>query len=280
MKNTVVGRVHSVSSSNKKKLANFNYAHAETQLDSLTGLTNKMHTQHLISRYLHDNPDCKCALFVIDIDNFKSVNDNNGHLFGDAVLTSISSAIKSTFRNSDIVGRIGGDEFMVLMKDYRSLSDVIDKANDLKHVIRNTYVGEGTSIISVSVGISLFSEHGKDFDTLYEKADNAMYFNKNNGKDGYTIYSPDNKAISSGGRANKKKENDYTTYNKKKNPTNTFAYELMDFTFKITHFKTLVNNNQRFLNPLIGVISNIQLVLWIFDLSLCSSKSSYWNSEW
>ncbi len=243
MKNTVTGRVHSVSSNNRKKLANFSYAHAETQLDSLTGLTNKMHTQQLISNYLHDNPMCNCALFVIDVDNFKSVNDNNGHLFGDAVLTSIAAAIKSTFRNSDIVGRIGGDEFMVLMKDYRTLSDVIDKANALKHVIRNTYVGEGDYVISVSVGISLFNEHGEDFNTLYQKADNAMYFNKNNGKDGYTIYSPDNKDISSGGRINKKDENAYTTFNKKKtNLTNTFAYELMDFTFKIMEDSKEVDN--------------------------------------
>lgn len=242
MKKTVTGRVHSVSSNNRKKLANFNYTHSETQLDSLTGLTNKMHTQQLISNYLFDYPNSNCALFVIDIDNFKSVNDNNGHLFGDAVLTSIASAIKSTFRSSDIVGRIGGDEFMVLMKDYRQLSDVVDKANSLRHAIRNTYVGEGNYMVSVSVGISLFNEHGSDFATLYEKADNAMYFNKNNGKDGYTIYSPDNKNITSGGRS-KKNDEGYTTFNKKKtNAINTYAYELMDFTFKIMEDSKDVDN--------------------------------------
>lgn len=244
MKNTVVGRVHSVSSNNRKKLANFSYAHSETQLDSLTGLTNKMHTQHLVSTYLHNNPESNCALFVIDVDNFKLVNDTNGHLFGDTVLTDISAAIKATFRSTDVVGRIGGDEFMVLMKDYRQLSDVVDKANALKHAIRNTYVGDGDYIVSVSVGISLFKEHGSDFETLYQKADNAMYFNKNNGKDGYTIYSPENKDISSGGRINKKNEEDYTTFNKKqKNKSvNTFAYELMDFTFRIMEDSKEVDN--------------------------------------
>lgn len=243
MKNTVVGRVHSVSSNNRKKLANFTYAHSETQLDSLTGLTNKMHTQHLITTYLHNNPNSNCALFVIDVDNFKSVNDTNGHLFGDTVLTDISAAIKSTFRSTDVVGRIGGDEFMVLMKDYRQLSDVIDKANSLKHAIRKTYVGDGDYIVSVSVGISLFKEHGTDFDTLYVNADNAMYFNKNNGKDGYTIYSPDNKDISSGGRSGKKKDDGYTTFNKKTDKkSRTFEYELMDFTFKIMEDSKEVDN--------------------------------------
>ncbi len=260
MKDTVVGRVHSVSSNNRKKLAGFSYAHLETQLDSLTGLTNKMHTQHLITNYLRNNPDSNCALIVIDVDNFKSVNDTNGHLFGDAVLTNIASAIKSTFRNTDVIGRIGGDEFMVLMKDYRQISDIIDKANALKHAIRNTYVGDGDYIVSASIGISLFREHGEDFATLYEKADNAMYFNKNNGKDGYTIYSPDNKDISSGGRT-RKKEEDYTTFNQKTHKSmNTFAYELMDFTFKIMEDSKDVDNAINLLLRKVTDHYNISLV--------------------
>lgn len=243
MKNTLIGRVHSVSRNNRKKLTGFNYALSETQLDLLTGLTNKMHTHHLISNYLKDNPNSNCALFVIDVDNFKSVNDNNGHLFGDAVLTNISSTIKSTFRSSDIVGRIGGDEFMVLMKDYRQLSDVIDKANALKYAVRNTYVGDGDYIISVSIGISLSKEHGCDFTTLFEKADNAMYFSKNNGKDDYAIYSPENTEISSGGRTRHNNNDYYTTFNKRNNtPVNSFAYELMDFTFKIMDDSKDVDN--------------------------------------
>lgn len=244
MKNTVTGRIHSVSGYNRKKLARFSYNHAETQLDSLTGLTNKMHTQHLISQYLYDNPTSNCALFVIDVDDFKLVNDNNGHLFGDAVLASISNSIKSTFRSSDIIGRVGGDEFMVLMKEYRQISDVIDKANALRHAIHDTYAGEGNRIMSVSIGISLFKEHGDDFNTLYEKADQAMYFNKNNDKDGYTIYSPDDKSISSGGRLSSDKSSSYyTTFNQKNvNSSNVFAYELMDFTFRIMEDSKDVDN--------------------------------------
>ncbi len=234
MKNTVTGRVHSINVHNRKKLVRFSNTPAELQLDSLTGLTNKMHTQHLISQYLHDNPNSNCALFVIDVDNFKSVNDNNGHLFGDAVLANISHAIKSIFRNSDVIGRIGGDEFMVLMKDYRHISDVLDKANALRCAIHETYAGADNQVMSVSVGISLSREHGNDFNTLYEKADRAMYFNKNNNKDGYTIYSDENKSISSGGRFSDNNTQEYTTFNQKNvSLENIFAYELMDFTFRI-----------------------------------------------
>lgn len=264
MNKTVVGRVHSVNHKNKEKIQNLTYSHSELQLDSLTGLTNKMMTNQLIINYLKNNPDSNCALFVIDVDNFKAVNDNNGHLFGDAVLTSIASVIKSTFRSTDIVGRIGGDEFMVLMKDYRQLSDVLDKANKLRHSVRNTYIGEGTNIISVSIGISLFKEHGTDFPTLYEKADNAMYYNKNNGKDGYTVYSPDNKQIATGGRVVKKNANDYTTYNKKNtNAVHKFAYELMDFTFKIMEDSKDVDNA---INLLLRKVTSH------FDISLISIR--------
>jgi len=81
MTNTVVGRVHSVSSNNRKKLANFTYAHSETQLDSLTGLTNKMHTQHLISTYLHNNPNSNCALFVIEVQSLFLYNISERRCF-------------------------------------------------------------------------------------------------------------------------------------------------------------------------------------------------------
>ncbi len=84
--------------------------------DALTGLYNRAETQKQIKNYLEQKPDEYSALFMIDTDNFKLVNDKGGHLFGDAVLSEIAAGMKKIVRKSDVVGRIGGDEFTILSR--------------------------------------------------------------------------------------------------------------------------------------------------------------------
>lgn len=159
------------------------------QQDPLTKLYNKAAVQARISEELADVPDGVHALMIIDIDDFKSVNDNLGHWLGDTVLTDISSSLKKLFRGSDIVGRIGGDEFIVFLKNIGTVAKAKEKAETICNVFRNTYVGEKTRYkISGSVGIAMSPQHGKTYADLFKNADMALYTAKRKGKDGYRMY--------------------------------------------------------------------------------------------
>ncbi len=169
---------------------------ARAETDSLTKLYNKIESKQRIERLLEKSIDERFALLIVDIDNFKGVNDNLGHQFGDAVLVDISAKIKSLFRDSDVVGRLGGDEFVVFLRNITNDDIVSEKANALCEAFRHTYSGKQNQYkISGSVGIAFSPEHGITFDELYHAADMALYQSKQRGKDCYTIY---HERISSG----------------------------------------------------------------------------------
>ncbi len=183
----VVGKMVDISNQHMKmdELKN------KTLLDQQTGLYNKVSTEKLIQNFLllKENTQNKSALIIIDVDNFKGINDEFGHMFGDKVLLEIASDIQAMFRQDDIVGRLGGDEFFVFMKEYRSIYVLEQKAMELCKKLWKNYTNKNTSVqISASIGISLYPEHGKDFSSLYEHADIAMYTTKVDGKNNYTIY--------------------------------------------------------------------------------------------
>ena len=90
------------------------------ELDALTGLYNHTETERRAGLYLEGRPETICAMFIIDVDNFKQVNDGQGHLFGDAVLAELAAGMKKLTRKSDVIGRIGGDEFAIFLKDVPS----------------------------------------------------------------------------------------------------------------------------------------------------------------
>lgn len=162
----------------------------KAQKDQLTGLYNKVTTQELIKNFLQkDKTNNIHALLIVDIDNFKGINDSFGHFFGDEVLSDISSKIKENFNRNDIVGRIGGDEFIVFLKNLPSKKLMFEKASLICDIFRNSFTGnEKKYKISGSVGISVYPEHGKKFEELFKKADIALYFAKNQGKDRYKVY--------------------------------------------------------------------------------------------
>ncbi len=162
-----------------------------SQVDQLTGLYNKITTERLITSTIKNrrSKDGIYALFIIDADNFKSVNDNFGHLYGDIVLTQLADHLKTLFRSNDIIGRIGGDEFIVLLRDYSSLELIIKKAKGICSLFNKVYTEDSVSVeMSASVGISLFPDHGKSFNELYNNADIALYHVKSSGKNNYKIY--------------------------------------------------------------------------------------------
>ena len=121
------------------------------------------------------------------MDNFKSLNDTYGHQAGDRFLATLAKTLRNCFRDNDIVGRIGGDEFFVLMKNVPSSTIVAEKATTLLGVSRVFCDEYPTLDLSISIGICLSPINGSDLDTLYANADKALYQAKRNGKNQFVF---------------------------------------------------------------------------------------------
>ncbi|MDO5562292.1 MAG: diguanylate cyclase [Synergistaceae bacterium] len=156
--------------------------------DALTGLLNRSATTKCIESYIAASSGTH-ALFMIDLDNFKMINDSLGHRQGDKMLSDAAAAIRKVFRSADIVGRLGGDEFMALMKDIPTRESVEKKATELISALQFSS-GEGDNMLELttSVGVSVFASGEQDFGSLYGEADTALYRSKMNGKNCYTIF--------------------------------------------------------------------------------------------
>lgn len=150
-------------------------------LDSMTGFYNKVITKRLIDEWLlsMDHQHIH-ALMLLDIDNFKALNDEKGHYFGDEVLISFTREIRKLFRSSDILGRIGGDEFVIFMKDASEYKIRERAAQICEFNYQDVHM-------SVSIGVAYAFKDGDNFETLYVKADKAMYHVKRTGKNGFRI---------------------------------------------------------------------------------------------
>lgn len=161
----------------------------QASLDSLTGLLNRKTMERTIEELTSGKEKQPFAFLMLDIDNFKNINDGLGHLFGDHVLREVARIILSKLRASDVIGRIGGDEFVIIMKDICEEESIRKKAQDICEAFRSAVTYDGKSInISSSIGISRFPFDGGDYEILLKKADIALYATKRGGKDGYTFY--------------------------------------------------------------------------------------------
>lgn len=163
--------------------------------DPLTGLLNKGATEELIRmmllNYYKDNKEnSKCALIMIDIDKFKEINDTLGHAKGDRVLAAIGNIIKESFKGKDVAGRIGGDEFMVFLRDIEIKENALLMAERLeKQTAKLIMRPEINSYVSLSIGIAILPDHGKTFEDLYAAADKALYYVKKRGRANWKLYS-------------------------------------------------------------------------------------------
>ncbi len=163
-----------------------------SQKDLLTDCYNKISAENIITEKLVAEPAGKHSLFIIDIDNFKAINDNLGHFFGDEVLRDISTGLKEAFRDIDIVARIGGDEFIVFVENLSDEMLIYQKAEKILEVYRKTYSGEYKDYsVSGSVGVALFPRDGANYEELYQNADKALNQAKIQGKNRYMVYSDD-----------------------------------------------------------------------------------------
>ena len=161
--------------------------------DALTGLSNKKSTEDRIQEWMDDSGSQHLgiqAFLIMDIDYFKGINDRYGHSAGDEALRGLGECLRNTFRKDDIVGRIGGDEFVVFMKNISDVCDVVNKAEELLHKVRQMEIPElENNRITISMGIALAPDHGDGYLALYKHADMALYETKEKGRNGYTVYS-------------------------------------------------------------------------------------------
>ena len=158
--------------------------------DALTKLLNKYAGRKQVEDYFdHHTQDVSCAMLMIDLDNFKPVNDRYGHLYGDTVLTQVSRVLKKMFRSQDIIARVGGDEFMVFVRGISDKALLESRCRQLIHVFENTFRHLYQEIsFSCSVGIALAPANGQSYQELFHHADQAMYQAKSLGKNTYAFY--------------------------------------------------------------------------------------------
>ncbi|MCR5801529.1 MAG: GGDEF domain-containing protein [Lachnospiraceae bacterium] len=170
-----------LSRSNSKEESRKLESKAETDL--LTGCSNKVSSETQIRTYMEEHPDRAALFILIDIDNFKKINDTMGHAFGDEVLRQLGMGLRSMYRNTDIIGRLGGDEFCVFLKDVNDEEIYRREARKLITFFHGFEVGEYVKYsVTGSLGAVVFPKDGLSFEELYENADAALYAAKKGGK--------------------------------------------------------------------------------------------------
>ncbi len=159
-------------------------------IDPVSSLFTRRAVQEQISQRLETpTPGVTQAFFLMDIDNFKHVNDTYGHAVGDEVILAIGQTLRHLFRSCDLVGRLGGDEYVVFMASPLGESLVRMKAERVLSAISGIVTPAHPELrLSLSIGISLCPQHGTAFDALYQNADKALYTIKALGKDSYAFY--------------------------------------------------------------------------------------------
>ena len=157
--------------------------------DTMTGLLNKTTSNDTISRLCRESGG---AILMIDLDNFKMVNDIYGHEMGDRVLISFAKLMRSVFRENDTLGRVGGDEFIAFCPTLHDEKTIAEKTSALNEGITASakeYMGSGMDIpLGCSVGAAYVSSSDSDFKTQLSRADEALYEAKRSGKHGYSIF--------------------------------------------------------------------------------------------
>lgn len=163
--------------------------------DLLTDLYNKAATERKIQEYITNNPNGRGLIFVLDIDNFKKINDTMGHAFGDTLLKTLGKEIRSEFRVTDIIGRTGGDEFMVFLKDVTDDVIVEREASRITRFFHDFKAGGDYVKYSAtaSIGAAIFPDDAKTFKELYVAADQALYRAKKRGKNQLVFYNESEK---------------------------------------------------------------------------------------
>ena len=156
----------------------------KSKLDPMTGLFNKFTIEFLVDEYFSRmNEESAAALLIIDMDHFKQINDTLGHLAGDAILTDTARIIRHFFKGDALCGRVGGDEFMVFVKDVQDVSSLLLQAEFLRQEITKTTSERNITIaIQASVGVAVSTAGFRDYASMFTAADEALYRAKKEGR--------------------------------------------------------------------------------------------------
>ncbi|NWB90447.1 two-component system response regulator [Pseudomonas agarici] len=190
--NLPVARAHITLRNEAKRLANH---------DALTGLPNRMLLQDRAEQALKmaRRNHGRLAMLLLDLDNFKAINDSMGHSVGDQILKYVATRLSMILRGMDTLSRQGGDEFIILLSEVEGFEAVGDFAEQVLTTISNPFSLQGNRYdLSASIGIGVFPEDSDDLESLYRHADAAMYQAKQAGRNGYQFFSA---AIENGMRA-------------------------------------------------------------------------------
>lgn len=170
----------------KRKEAKWRY---KAERDLLTGVYNHSTVVSMINAKLKASPEEKHAFIIMDLDNFKDINDLYGHMYGDLVLKNVSARLIECFEGNSIIGRIGGDEFVVFLSNFDDQISVISKCEKFcDDLSSSSYTYLKNAQVSVSIGLAFYDKNQFSFDDLYHKADIAMYYGKYNGKNQCSVY--------------------------------------------------------------------------------------------
>lgn len=161
----------------------------EANKDGLTGLLNKKITNEIVKKRINSKPDKSLQLVIVDIDNFKLINDNFGHLCGDNVLVQVAKLFTKCVENKGIVGRIGGDEFFILFESISNKDELRAILRSIRMSIEAEFKDKFDGIpITCSMGISEYPKDSDNYESLFKLADMALYIAKKKGKNRYIIY--------------------------------------------------------------------------------------------
>lgn len=173
----VIKRVEAIERSNRKLLE-------KSKTDSMTGLLVKSAVIEKLDNFIERSPRSTISVLMFDIDRFKKINDTLGHQIGDQCIRSVTKFIQTSFRQDDIPGRYGGDEFIILLPDTTAV-----KAFLIADRFRELIQSRSNPEITISTGISNYPADGKTSATLIEAADKALYSSKEKGRNTVTLFS-------------------------------------------------------------------------------------------
>lgn len=159
--------------------------------DPLTGLYNRHSLTEYVTAAISDakRSNGQFALLFLDLDNFKNINDSKGHNFGDIILGQVAKNLTCSVRENDIVSRVGGDEFVILLNHIENENTIIEVLNRIKELFSTPLQVEDNNYnVTASIGITLYPKDGKEFHTLLKNADIAMYQSKKSGKNSYHFF--------------------------------------------------------------------------------------------